>query len=170
MARRGVSSNRTSKLGEQQPLDLVPVMNLFITVIPMLLIITVSMHLALLALNIDPGGGSDGNGGNGGGGGEDVMKIEVIIQVDHFEIREGGEVTANIPAVQVSEGVYKFDFFALDKALSEAKERNEDIFVISVMPFDPVLYDTLLRTIDICKHNSFYEVSYELPTMYQIAL
>lgn len=169
MASRGVSSKRTTKLREQQPLDLVPIMNLFVTVIPMLLIITVSLHLALLSLNIDASGAS-GNGEGEGGAAEDVMKIQVIIHEDHFEIREGTDVTANIPAAQLEDGRYRFNFVALDEALSETRERHQDIFVISVMPFDPVFYDTLLRTIDICKHNQFIDVSYELPTLYEVAI
>lgn len=52
----------------QEP-NLVPIMNLFLTIIPMLLMMVVISQIALLALNFSQGesGVSYGQGGGGGG-------------------------------------------------------------------------------------------------------
>jgi len=153
----GASKRRIQKSTGPQELNLIPIMNLFITIIPMLLIITVSVHLALLSLNLAASGGDDGGGGGGAGsGGDKIKEIKLVIYPDNFEIREEGKDMIKIP---LEEG--RFNYFRLDTVLKEIKGRNPDVFEIKVTPYPDVIYDTLIRSIDVCKISGFPEVKYE---------
>ncbi len=154
---QGASKRRIQKSTGPQELNLIPIMNLFITIIPMLLIITVSVHLALLSLNLAASGGDGGGGGEGAASdSERVKEIKLVIYPDKFELREEGGDTFNIALI---EG--RFDYFRLDELLEDIKSRNPEVFEIRVTPYPDVLYDTLIRSIDVCKLKGFPEVKYE---------
>jgi len=74
------SAGRNQRLagGPKEP-DLVPIMNLFITIIPFMLYMLVIAQLALVALNFAPTGGGGGGGQGPGGDKAEEKKIEVYI-------------------------------------------------------------------------------------------
>jgi hypothetical protein len=139
-------------------------MNLFLTIIPFLLLFVVLSNVALVSLNLSSDGG--GGGGEGEGGGSEIPKIQVIIyhgsisdpsQVNSFEIREPKLPAQKIPAING-----RHDYVTLDAALKEIKARRPDLWDINVVPNDDVLFETLLQTIDLCKKNQFPFVHYEV--------
>jgi hypothetical protein len=161
----GVSKRRTQKGSDVQELNLMPIMNLFITIIPMLLMITVTVHMALLSLNLAASGG-EGAGGEGGEASdvEKVKEIKIILYTDRIEIREEGvSDPILIPAIFSPDGSTRHDYLALDDHLTEIKSRNEDVFEIGITPYPDVYYGTLIRAIDISKLRGFPEVKYERP-------
>ncbi len=146
----------------EQP-NLVPIMNLFITIIPFLLTMIVVSQLALIALNFSATGGG-GESGNGGGSGPD-KEIKVIIMASEgkqmfpgFEVREEGAGTYQI---KNSENSGRYNFLALDDKLRELKDRNTTINSISVVVYPDVIYESLIQTIDLCKQNGFPNVLYK---------
>lgn len=66
-----------SQTAPQEP-SLVPIMNLFVTIIPFLMLMIVLSQVALVALNFESSGATGGAGaGAGGGGSEQLIEIRL---------------------------------------------------------------------------------------------
>ncbi|MDI9571777.1 MAG: hypothetical protein QM209_01185, partial [Candidatus Cloacimonadota bacterium] len=141
----------------QEP-NLVPIMNLFLTIIPMLLMMVVISQIALLALNFSQGESGVSYGQGGGGGGAKTEKVEIHILGEQYaqennttlgmEIREPGFKPMTISAIN---GYY--DYVTLNKTLQEIRSRKGTLSDITVLVHPDVLYGDLMKTIDICKVN-----------------
>ncbi len=159
--------NQKSQSPPVQP-DLVPIMNLFMALIPFLLMLVVISQVALVALNFSAAGGG-GGGGDGGGGGATPKEIKVIVMASEgnqifpgFEIREpdSGPVT-----IKNAENRGNFNFMSLNNALGNIKTRNQELGDITIVVYPDVLYGTLIQTIDLCKQNGFPNVIYKPATV-----
>jgi hypothetical protein len=152
---------------EPQEPNLVPIMNLFVTIIPFLMLMIVISQVALVALNFTSEGGSNVPGEGTGGGGEADEQIEIHLMLkEHatglfpgMEIRDIDGTTHKLPVL--GENVY--DFVGLNDLLIDMKERYPDTIDIAVIVHPEVVYDTLIRTIDLCKENGFVTVHYKNP-------
>jgi len=167
MAYRPSAARNQRAEGAPKSPDLVPIMNLFLAIIPFLMLLLVISQVALVALNFSSTGGGGGGTGSGPGGGQDIKKVQIIITnitdpgrklQAGYEIREPGASTLQVPAANG-----EFDFVALDTALKGIKSRNPDLHDINVLVYPEVLYGTLIKTIDLCKINQFVNVHYEVP-------
>lgn len=153
----GPSKNRSRSQNEPREPNLIPIMNLFIVVIPMLMTIMVTVHLAMIEITLP----TEGAGGGGDNAEEQLEELPKVITLallpDRFEIMvEGVEDIITIP--QLSAGTY--DYFTLDKNIARLKENNENQGTIDLLPDPTVKFDTLLRSIDICKSNNFPNIKY----------
>jgi len=155
--------NQKKQSPPEQP-SLVPIMNLFITIIPFLLSIIVISQVALVALNFSATGGGGNEGGNDGGGGSE-KEIKLIIMASEgnelfpgFEIRGGDSGTI---AFKNSDFHDTYNFWALNNALNLIKRNNQRLNDITVVVYPDVLYGTLMQTIDLCKQNGFPNVIYK---------
>ena len=152
----GPSKNRSRSQSEPREPNLIPIMNLFIVIIPMLMTIMVTVHLAMIEITLPTD--------SAGGGDEDTEQLEDLPKVitlallpDRFEILvEGVEDIITIP--QTSAG--KYDYFMLDSNMARLKDSNENQGTIDLLPDPTVKFDTLLRSIDICKSNNFPNIKY----------
>ncbi|MCB5249391.1 MAG: hypothetical protein WCY87_07250 [Candidatus Cloacimonadales bacterium] len=151
----------------QEP-NLVPIMNLFVSIIPFLIMMISISQVALIALSFTSDGGGGGTGEGGGGGAQaEIVEIHLMLkeltQAELFpgmEVREPDKTTIHkIP--WLSEDVYDFD--RLNSLLIDLKEKYTDTAEIAVIVHPDVLYDTLIRTIDLCKDNGFVTVHYRNP-------
>ena len=148
--------------------DLVPIINLFLTVIPFLLLMLVITQVALVAFNFSaapPGQPATVDGTEGLK--KDVPEVTVIITASQdslsttipgFEIREPGRDPG---IVGLSLGQY--NYVMLDAGLKTIRERFPDLRDISVAPYADVQYDVMIKTIDICRSNDFANVHYKAP-------
>ena len=151
------SKRRTGSQRETREPNLIPIMNLFIVVIPMLMTIMVSIHLAMIEITLPTRAAGDGSG-------EEAEQIEELPKVitlalfpDRFEIMvEGEKKVIEIP--YLSPG--RYDYVTLDKNIAELKEEHPDQGTIEMLPDPTVKFDTLLRSIDICKSNNFPNIKY----------
>ncbi|MDP8268170.1 MAG: biopolymer transporter ExbD [Candidatus Tenebribacter davisii] len=156
----GPSQNRSRSQNETREPNLIPIMNLFIVIIPMLMTIMVTVHLAMIEITLP-------SESAGGGGGDDVAQEEQIEDIpkiitlalfpDRFEIKVEG-IDDVLKISQLSYGVY--DYFSLDKNIARLKEDNENQGTIELLPDPSVKFDTMLRAIDICKSNNFPNIKY----------
>jgi len=152
----GPSKNRSRSQSEPREPNLIPIMNLFIVIIPLLMTIMVTVHLAMIEITLPTD--------SAGGGDEDTEQLEDLPKVitlallpDRFEILvEGVEDIITIP--QTSDG--KYDYFMLDSNMALLKDSNENQGTIDLLPDPTVKFDTLLRSIDICKSNNFPNIKY----------
>jgi len=159
----GASKRRIQKSAGMQDLNLIPMMNLFIIIIPLLLTITVTVHMAFLSLDLSASGtGGTGEADGVGQAETRIKEIRLILYSDRFEIREEGvNDPVIIPARSREDGSMVYDFGSLDNSLAEIKTRNTEIEEIKITPYPDVLYGTLIRAIDISKIRGFSEVKYE---------
>ena len=154
----GPSKNRSRSQSEPREPNLIPIMNLFIVIIPMLMTIMVTVHLAMIEITLPT------EAAGGGGSDEATEELEELPKIitlallpDRFEIMvEGIEDIITIP--QLSVGTY--DYFTLDRNIARLKENNENQGTIDLLPDPTVKFDTLLRSIDICKSNNFPNIKY----------
>ena len=153
----GPSKNRSRSQTELREPNLIPIMNLFIVIIPMLMTIMVTVHLAMIEITL-PTEGAGGEGDDAQEQSEDLPRvITLALLPDRFEIMvEGIEDIISIP--QLSAGTY--DYFTLDKNIARLKKSNEKQGTIDILPDPSVKFDTLLRSIDICKSNNFPNIKY----------
>ncbi len=141
--------------------NLVPVMNLFLTIVPFLLVMLVVSQVALIVLNFNQSSGP-ANAPAGTGGRRNTTQVWVVIRAPNsrsggspgFEVREPGatqkiELTGD-----------RYDFASLDTALKQVKTNYPTLADINVAPADEVLYDNLIKTIDICRFNGFSVIHY----------
>ena len=154
----GPSKNRSRSQSEPREPNLIPIMNLFIVIIPMLMTIMVTVHLAMIEITLP----TDSAGGGGGDEEQELLEdlpkvITLALLPDRFEIKvEGIDDLIIIP--QLSVGTY--DYFALDANIARLKKGNEKQGTIEILPDPTVKFDTLLRSIDICKSNNFPNIKY----------
>ena len=154
----GPSQNRTGSQHEHREPNLIPIMNLFIVIIPMLMTIMVSVHLAMIEITLPAQSAGGDNGEEAEEQAEELPKmITLALFPDRFEIKvEGDRGVTEIP--QLSPG--RHDFVTLDKNMAELKALHAKQGTIEVLPDPTVRFDTLLRSIDICKSNDFPNIKY----------
>lgn len=148
--------------------NLVPIMNLFVTIIPFLMLMIVVSQVALVALNFTSEGGPGAAGSGGGGVSEPDKQIEIHLMLrdnpeaglfQGMEIRDLDGTKHLLPVIQ--DRVY--DFPKLNTLLIDLKQDHADTSEIAVIVHPEVVYDTLIRTIDLCKQNGFPTVHYKNP-------
>jgi hypothetical protein len=148
-------------------------MNLFLTIIPMLLFMVASVQVTLLALNF--GADSAGGAGDSGGGDEDkVFAVDLVIYNDEVD----GKFQRGIEVIEEQDKKRKyfddFNFVELDNYIDEVKKRNPKQSTIKITPYDNVKYEHLLRVIDICKMpdenggERFPDVAYQRRKLVQV--
>lgn len=151
-----------SQTAPQEP-SLVPIMNLFVTIIPFLMLMIVLSQVALVALNFESSG-TTGGAGAGGGGSEQLIEIRLYASMHEtglfpgFEIRDLDNSTAKFPNYGET-----YDFASLQAKLIQLKDKYPEKSEIAVIVYPDVIYDTLIRTIDLCKQNGFVTVKYMNP-------
>ena len=164
MAYRPSEGRNQKKQSPPEPPNVVPLMNLFLTLIPFLITMVVVTQVAMVALNFSATGGGAGDNGAGGGNGSTEKEVRIIIMASSgnqmnpgFEVREQDGQNVNILN---SDNKGEFDFVALNRILAQLKNRNQNITSITITPYPDVLYGTLIQTIDLCKNNGFPNVVY----------
>ena len=142
--------------------NIVPLMNLFLTIVPFLLTIVVISQVAMVALNFSaPGGQISGSGGIGTGHGP-AQEIKLIIMASEgnqlypgFEIRGWGKAP-----VSIRNNNQGYNFSKLNDTLAQMKkELNLDN--ISIIVYPDVLYGNMVQVIDLCKANGITNVTYK---------
>ncbi len=153
----GPSKNRSESQHEPREPNLIPIMNLFIVLIPMLMTIMVSVHLAMIEITL-PTSSSGGGAGEGEEQVEDIPRVLTLaLFLDRFEIMvEGVEKVVAIP--QLAPG--KYDYSTLDMNLAQLDVDNPNQGTMEILPDPDVAFDTLLRSIDLCKSNNFPNIKY----------
>ncbi|MCD4796910.1 MAG: biopolymer transporter ExbD [Candidatus Cloacimonetes bacterium] len=153
----GPSKNRTGSQHENREPNLIPIMNLFIVIIPMLMTIMVSVHLAMIEITLPTQSSGSGGDDSGEQTEETPKELTLGLLIDRFEVKvEGNEDVMKIP--QLASG--KYDFITLDQTVSHMKKLYENQQTINLIPDPNVKFDILLRSIDVCKSNGFPNIKY----------
>ena len=149
MAASGPSARRSkNKLGTAKP-NLMPIMNLFLVIIPMLITMITATGLQMMAINIPTSGSGSGNG-EGVESEEKKASIYLAIFPDKFQIRVDDEIYKEIPAINRAGGL-ELDYISLNKVIDQLKEENSNVEKIKLVPSNNIIFDNFIRTMDICK-------------------
>ncbi len=158
MAYRPSEGRNQKKASPPVQPNLVPIMNLFLGIIPFLMMMVVITEVAMVSLNFSAsGGGGSGDGGGGAGGASKEIKI-VIMNSEGLEMFPGFEIKdtdGTKTAVRNSENKGNYNFIALDRKLNDIKNRNSDVNDITIVVYPDVKYGALIQTIDLSKKNGF---------------
>jgi biopolymer transport protein ExbD len=170
MAYRPSEGRNQKKQSPPELPNLVPLMNLFVTIIPFLLTMIVISQVALVALNFS-GGAEGAVSRDSTGSGSSIpqgIEIKLILMASEgdrlfpgFEIRMAGSGSYMI---KNSDNGGQYNFSELDLVLKNLQQEKKTPDV-SVVVYPDVLYGNLMKTIDLCKQNGFSNVIYKPATV-----
>jgi len=138
----------TSKEIEMVDLDVTPVMNLFMVLIPFLVSMAVFTHIAAIEFSLPP---AQTEGTEGADSKE--LDISIVITASGFRIVGTGKKLDLVPTVH---GQYQFgQLRSLLKAIKFEYPSQKS--VVLVMDGN-VLYDDIIKFMDICRESQFPDI------------
>lgn len=142
------SKKATARDLELIDLDVTPVMNLFMVLIPFLVSMAVFTHIAVIDFSLPPAqteGGSEGE--------SKELDISIVVTSTGFRIVGTGKKLDLIPRVK---GQYQFEQLrVLLKAIKFEYPSQKSV----VLVLDPeVLYDDIVKFMDVCRESQFPDI------------
>ncbi len=158
-----------------QEVDLVPIMNLFVTLIPMLLSMVVLVSIAYISLDL-----TDPNASGAGGSSKDkkeekakepkIKKLELVINVDEqgevFVFNKNGELdtkqdpilASNFNELSKALERYRSDMLEDKYGNTSLSEDDDKSLSIIIVPKDYVKFGVFVKTMDLCKKMKFSDI------------
>lgn len=133
--------------------NITPVMNLFLVLIPFLLLSAEFVRIAVLELNL-PSTAAAQDPSKTKKDDKPMVLIMVRIEDGGFEIKAGKLAKSRIPMKDNS-----FQFDALENELRKIKQQYPGSEEITVQPTDSILYEIIVKVMDTCRDNGFPSVS-----------
>jgi biopolymer transport protein ExbD len=129
---------------ESEELSIVPVMNMFLILIPFLVSMAVFAHVAVIDVSLPP------EAGLGQGPKKNDLKLTVAMQAAGFQVVLGDSLLAAIP--------YKNDrpnYIALDSTLRAARPTltHQEEAVVAVA--DGIIFEKVVAVMDVCREAGF---------------
>lgn len=144
--KRAVKS--TSDNVEMVDLDVTPVMNLFMVLIPFLVSMAVFTHIAAIDFSLPPAQTETGDGEP-----SKELDISIVITTNGFRIVGTGKKLDLIPRLK---GQYQFEQLrVLLKAIKFQYPSQKS--VVLVLESD-VIYDDIIKFMDICRESQFPDI------------
>jgi biopolymer transport protein ExbD len=139
----------TGKAVESFDLDLTPIMNIFMILIPFLVSMAVFTQLAIVEFSLPPAQET----GSSGAESTKELDISIVVTGSGFQIVGTGRKLDMLPKVQ---GEYQFEQLrALLKAIKFQYPSQKSV----VLVFDgEVLYDDIIKFMDICRESQFPDI------------
>jgi len=152
MERAYPASKRKDKTQSKDPelfdLDVTPVMNLFMVLIPFLVSMAVFTHIAIIDFSLPPAQDLSGETNS-----SKDLDISIVVTAKGYRIVGTGKKLDLIPMVK---GKYQFE--ELRKLLKAVKfQYPSQKSVILVLEGD-VLYDDIIKFMDICRETQFPDI------------
>ena len=144
------TAKATSKDIETFDLDITPMMNIFMILIPFLVSMAVFTQIAVVEFSLPP---AQAPGGAGSDEPTKELDISVVITPTGFQIVGTGRKLDMMPKVQ---GDYQFEQLrALLKAIKFQYPSQKSV----VLVFDgEVLYDDIVKFMDVCRESQFPDI------------
>jgi biopolymer transport protein ExbD len=143
------SKKATARDIELIDLDVTPVMNLFMVLIPFLVSMAVFTHIAAIDFSLPPAAQTN----DASGGDSKELDISVVITTSGFRIVGTGKKLDLVPRVK---GLYQFEQLrVLLKAIKFEYPSQKSV----VLVLDPdVLYDDIVKFMDVCRESQFPDI------------
>lgn len=135
---------------EYGELNIIPVMNVFVVLIPFLLLTAVFVRIAVIEMSLPTVGGEKG---------EQLPNQEIVITIIAIE-EEGFRIKssqAKYPPIKKRDGEYDYD--ALASTLRRIKGRNPHLEDIIISPDPNIKYEIIIKVMDQCRENGFPNIS-----------
>jgi len=171
---RPSEGRNAKKNAGHKEVDLVPIMNLFVTLIPMLLSMVVLVSIAYLSLDLTnpnaSGGGKSSTEKKAEKKPPQINKLELIINKDDtgeiFIFNKNGELDPDQPEILVEnfQELYKaldrYKAIMLEDKLnnSESPENADESLSIIILPKEYVRFGVFVKTMDLCKKMNFSDI------------
>ena len=144
---------RRQHKSEEEDVNLTAVMNIFLILIPFLLLTAVFVKIAVLELslpNLSRGAAAsqkkDPN--------KSVVLNFLFIRENEFELK-----SPDIQFSPIDKKDENYDWQALKQQLSRIKQKYPDSEDIIISPEDGIMYDTIITTMDRCREAGFPTIS-----------
>jgi biopolymer transport protein ExbD len=136
---------------EPEDLNITPVMNIFLILVPFLLLTAVFVKIAVLEFSLPSLDQKSGKTKL-----EQTKTVVTILAISEkgFELKTQG---MKIPFIFKKQD--NFDFQTLVAKLKEVKNRHINSEDIIVVPQASIKYDTIIKVMDRCRENGFPNIS-----------
>ncbi|MBN2011578.1 biopolymer transporter ExbD [candidate division KSB1 bacterium] len=140
------------KKREESDVNIIPVMNIFLLLIPFLLLTAAFVQIAILDLSLP----SLSKGGQQKQQDDQKQLTLVILAVKEtgFQLKSPGFKFDPINKIE-----NRFDFNTLATQLRDVKLKNETAEDIIVSPEENIKYDIIIKVMDQCRESGFPNVS-----------
>ncbi len=136
----------------QGDLDMVPMMNLFTVLVPVLLLAAVFARVSVLELSLPP----KGSGEVGAERYEEKSPLNLLVVISDEGITVGG-TGGFLPTLMKSDGTYKPEQLAA--LLDVVREEYPDEAAVTVASDSYIPYEDVLAVMDICRDRGFFEIA-----------
>ncbi len=159
-------SEKLHRFGESHPPNLIPVMNLFLILIPMLVTMTVVVNIAVMGLNLP----TQARAGEQQAKEEKPKKLEnliVVLTKDKGILLLGYEegitnenmfLMGKQKGIRIPDKNNRYDLRTLEKYIKEIKEKYQEQRNINFGCDEPVKYEDLIKAMDLCRRNGLPEI------------
>lgn len=157
-----------------QEVDLVPIMNLFVTIIPMLLSMVVMVTIAYISLDLtnpnSSGGGVSSSESKKEKKEQKITKLELSINVENdqefFQFNKNGKPDPAYVAIKtdnlsrLSEVLNEYRKIMMEDKYGDSvfTEDDDKSLPIIIIPKDYVKFGTFVKTMDLCKKMKFTDI------------
>lgn len=146
--------SQNSRNEEESEVNMTAVMNIFLILIPFLLLTAVFAKIAVLELSLPTGGG----GGDGAPPPEKAMLVFIAITANgDMRIQTGSESTQFSIIYAKSNSEYDYD--TLIEQLSRLKAEYPWLEELVLRPEESVKYDVIIKVMDRCREQGFPNVA-----------
>jgi len=143
---------RRNRAINNDDVNITPVMNLFLVLIPFLLLTAVFVRIAVLELSLPSL--SQAKNSQAAKPQKPVIVILLAITENGFEMKAPGVKIAPIPRRNG-----RFQFKLLRRDLKALKKKYPDTEDITIQPDEAVLYDTIVKVMDACRESGFPNIA-----------
>lgn len=144
------SSLRPSDTVDSPELDVTPIMNMFIILIPFLVSMAVFTHLSVLHFSLPPNAGSDLSDSTS----KPKLKITVVIAENHLAITHGEMLLDSISCIDDT-----YDIAALTSHLRVHREQGtylNDEVIVAVR--NRISFNNVVKVMDVCRMVGFTRI------------
>lgn len=145
---------------EDTDLDLVPIMNMFLVIIPFLLISANFFHLKAINTSVPVLSSSAGSPAV-----ESTIKMTVIVQLEEKGIRLSAmsdeadrETLQGLDAFLTKENPSRYPLDDLAGYLQKVKADYPKSDTVIIIPDSSVIYDTIIQTMDVARYSEDFEL------------
>jgi biopolymer transport protein ExbD len=135
---------------ENDELNITPLMNIFLILVPFLLLTAVFVRISILEFSLPVADEKQA------GHARQKAPVVIILQITEngFDLKTTGK---KIPFIPKKLG--NFDYQNLQNRLLEIKTEHVDSEDIILAPGEVIKYDTIIKVMDHCRENGFLNIS-----------
>jgi biopolymer transport protein ExbD len=138
-----------SEVAEAADIDVTPVMNMFIIMIPFLVSMAVFSHLAMIDFSLPPNVGTQLDAS----GGEPKLKLTVVVAPEYLAVTFGEKMLDSLGLIDG-----RFDVGLLGERLRERRDSVEIKDEVIVAVRDAIKFETVVDVMDACRDVGFEKI------------